>query len=197
MTGGEDLRAFAARPASPENLLGALALAVVDRVTEAIGDAAGHSISSAAAVSALHHLLDGPSIERLSQVLGLTHSGTVRLVDRLEDDGYVRRERGPDGRSAAVSLTPAGREVAAGVRAARGQVLHDALAPLDPAEQQVFGELVGRILVGMMREPGATRWTCRLCDTDACGRYTGGCPIGRAAHARYFAGGASGAADTP
>lgn len=181
MTAGEDLRALAARPASPANLLGALSLAVADRMTEAVAGAVGHSASSAAAVSALHHMLDGPSIERLSQVLGLTHSGTVRLVDGLEQDGYVRRERGPDGRSAAVSLTPAGQEVAARVTAARARVLEAAMTPLDADERVVFGELVGRILVGMMRGPGATRWTCRLCDTGACGRYTGGCPIGRAA----------------
>jgi hypothetical protein len=64
-------------------------------------------------------------------------------------------------------------------------VLEGALAALSPAERQTFDRLVGRILVGLMREPGATRWTCRLCDTVACGRYTGDCPIGRAAKARY------------
>lgn len=181
----DDERAFAERPASPANLLGALALAVVDRTSEALVEAAGHSLSTAAALSALQHILEAPTIERLSQVLGLTHSGTVRLVDRLEHDGYVRRDRGPDRRSAAVSLTAAGREAAAQVTAARGQVLETALAPLDAEERGAFGELVGRILVGMMREPGATRWTCRLCDTGACGRYEGGCPIGRAAQAMY------------
>src|SRR5205085_4245040 len=107
-----------------------------------------------------------------------------RLVDRLEEDGYVRRERGADGRSAAVALTQAGRDVATRVTAARREVLDAALDTLTPADQAAFGELVGRILVGMMREPGAVRWTCRLCDTGACGRYTGGCPIGRAAGAR-------------
>lgn len=184
----EDYRAFAERPASPANLLGALALAIVDRTSEALAEAGGRSLSSAAALSALHHILDGPTIERLSQVLGLSHSGTVRLLDRLEQDGYVRRDRGPDGRSAAVSLTPEGREAAASITAARAGVLDAALAPLDQDERRTFGELVGRILVGMMREPGATRWTCRLCDTGACARYAGGCPIGRAARAKYFGG---------
>lgn len=176
------------RPPSPPegstaNVLGALALALVDRMSEAVGVAAGHSLSGASAVSALEHILDSPTIERLSQVLGLSHSGTVRLVDRMEADGHVRRERGADGRSTAISLTPGGRAAAARVTAARAGVLEAALAPLAPAERGALGELVGRLLVGMMREPGATRWTCRLCDTAACGRYTGGCPIGRAVSA--------------
>jgi MarR family transcriptional repressor of emrRAB len=168
----------------PANLLGALALAVVDRTTEAVAGAAGESLSTAAALSALRHIVEAPSIDRLSQVLGLTHSGTVRLVDRLEGAGYIRRERGVDGRSAAVSLTPSGVEAAARVTRARADVLDTALAPLTPDERETLGDLVGRILVGMMREPGATRWTCRLCDTGACGRYSGGCPIGRVAQAR-------------
>jgi len=172
---------------SPANVLGALALAVDDRVADAVAAAAaGHSVTAATALSALDHLriLAAPSIEQLSRALGLTHSGTVRLVDRLEQDGYVRRHRGADGRSAALALTPAGRDVAARVTAARWQVLEAALAALTPTELEAFGALAGRILVGMMREPGAVRWTCRLCDTGACGRYTGGCPIGRAAESR-------------
>jgi DNA-binding MarR family transcriptional regulator len=170
---------------STANRLGALALAVVDRTSEAIAAAVGHSDSAAAALSVLHHILDRPSIDHLRQVLGLTHSGAVRLVDRLEHDGFVRRRPGPDGRSTAVTLTASGRRAATRVTTARARVLDTALEALAPDEREIFDHLVGRVLVGMMREPGATRWTCRLCDTVACGRYTGDCPIGRAAEARY------------
>ena len=45
----------------------------------------------------------------------------------------------------------------------------------------------------MMREPGAVRWTCRLCDTDACGRYARRLPDrqcgGRAIRAHSAGGG--------
>jgi DNA-binding MarR family transcriptional regulator len=167
------------------NRLGALALAVADRTSEAVAGAARRSESAAAALSALQHFLSGPSIELLAQVLGLTHSGTVRLVDRLEQDGYVLRRPGRDGRSTSVSLTASGRRAASRVAAARAVVLDTALGVLSPAERQTLDQLVGRVLVGMMREPGATRWICRLCDTDACGRDTGDCPIAREAQARY------------
>ena len=66
---------------------------IADRAADAVAEATGRSESAAAALSALLHFLDRPSVELLRQVLGLTPSGTVRLVDRLEQAGYVRRGR--------------------------------------------------------------------------------------------------------
>jgi DNA-binding MarR family transcriptional regulator len=166
------------------NVLGALAVALVDRLTEATGDAAGHSPSAAAALSALHHFLDGPSIDLLRQVLGLTASGTVRLIDRLETEGYVTRRPGVDGRSIAVSLTPSGRRAAARVTAERGRVLEHSLDVLSQAERETLDTLSSKVLVGLMRGPGATRWICRLCDMRTCGHDAGWCPVAQAARAR-------------
>ena len=64
-------------------------------------------------------------------------------------------------------------------------MLDDALAVLTPAERVTLEQLAGKILVGMIRAPGAVRWTCRLCDTGACGREEGRCPVADAALARY------------
>jgi DNA-binding MarR family transcriptional regulator len=167
------------------NLLGALALAVSNRVAEAVASQSGRSESAAAALSALDQFLGQPSIDRLSQVLGLSQSGTVRLVDRLEDEGLVRRGSGADGRTTIVQLTSAGRRAARQLEATRLEVLDTVLGPLSESERRTLATLVGRVLVGMMREPGATRWTCRLCDLSACGRPAGHCPIEREAHLRY------------
>ena len=167
------------------NLLGALALAVTDRCVGAAGTVGEHSESAAAALSALHQFLDGPSIERLATVVGLSHSGTVRLVDRLEHDGLVRRGPGSDSRITAVALTAAGRREAGRIAAGRLDLLGQVLDPLSPTEQRTLAELAGKILVGMMRPPGATRWTCRLCDLNACGRAAGRCPVEQAARAQY------------
>jgi DNA-binding MarR family transcriptional regulator len=164
-----------------ENLLGALCLAIDDRMQDGITEAAGQAASAGIALSALHHFLDAPTIDLVRQVIGLTHSGTVRLVDRLEGAGYVRRGPAPDGRATTVSLTAAGRRAAGRVTAKRQAVLHDALAVLSPAERRHFGELAGRVLAGMIRPTGATRWMCRLCDTGACGREEGRCPVATAA----------------
>jgi DNA-binding MarR family transcriptional regulator len=162
-----------------------MALAVSDRVAEAVADRSGRSESAAAALSALDQFLGQPSIDMLSQVLGLSQSGTVRLVDRLEQDGLVRRGPGVDGRTTTVLLTGAGRRAARRLEEARLQVLDGVLEPLTDDEQRTFARLVGRVLVGMMREPGATRWMCRLCDLSACGRPAGHCPLEQEARARY------------
>jgi DNA-binding MarR family transcriptional regulator len=164
-----------------ENLLGALGLAIADRMDDAVVDAAGQASSGAVALSALHHFLDAPTVERLAAVLGLSSSGTVRLVDRLEAARLVRRQVGTDGRSTTVALTPAGRRAGRRVSEARRAVLHDALAVLSSDERRLFGEYAGRLAAGMVRPPGATRWICRLCDTTACGRPEGQCPVAEAA----------------
>lgn len=167
------------------NMLGALSLIIADQTADAVAEAAGRSESAAPALSALLHFLDRPTIDLLRQVLGLTSSGTVRLVDRLAESGYVRREPGVDGRSTSVVLTRAGRAAAKRVSAARAEVLLRSLAVLSDAERAALEQVVGKVLVGMMREPGATRWGCRLCDIGVCRGAPGGCPVGNAAKQRY------------
>src|SRR5262249_29855298 len=139
--------------------------------------------SAATALSALLHFLDRPTVDLLRQVLGLTSSGTVRLVDRMAESGYVQRGPGEDGRSTSVSLTGAGRAAAGRGAAARTAVLLDALDRLSPAERETLRQLMAKMLTGLIRGPGAVRWMCRLCDTGVCRGAEGGCPVGNAARA--------------
>src|ERR687897_432069 len=76
------------------NLLGALSLAVAERVEAATRAAAAHGGSAPAALAALDVFLGGSSIDTVRKPLGLTHSAAVRLVDRLEVAGLVRRGAG-------------------------------------------------------------------------------------------------------
>jgi DNA-binding MarR family transcriptional regulator len=167
------------------NLLGALSLAVADRTADAVGDAAGQSQTAAIALSALNDFLDGPSVDRLRTVLGLTPSGAVRLVDRLQEAGHVTREAGADARSVSVRLTASGRRAARRVAAARAEVLAGVLADLAPEDREALDRILSRVLVGLIRGPGATRWMCRFCDTGACGRKDGSCPVANEALRRY------------
>jgi DNA-binding MarR family transcriptional regulator len=167
------------------NLLGALSLAIGDRTSDALGAASGQSDTAAIALSALDQFLDDPTVDRLRQVLGLTPSGTVRLVDRLEGAGYVERRPGPDARSVSVRLTAAVRRAARRLAAARAEVLDHALEVLDQGEREQLDSLLARVLPGLIRGPGATRWMCRLCDMTACGRGAGRCPVANAARERY------------
>jgi hypothetical protein len=54
-----------------------------------------------------------------------------------------------------------------------------------PRRKELLDGLLGRALVQVMREPGATKWICRMCDTQACGRDAGGCPVANEARARW------------
>jgi DNA-binding MarR family transcriptional regulator len=167
------------------NLLGALSLVIADRMADAMAEAGGRPESGAAALSALLHFLDRPTVDQLRQVLGLTSSGTVRLVDRLAESGYMQRGPGDDGRSTSVSLTAEGRTAAAAVAAARAEVLLGALAGLSEPERETLRQLMSKMLAGLIRGPGAVRWMCRLCDTGVCRGTEGGCPVGDAVRARY------------
>ncbi len=173
----------------PANAFGALALIVADQMADATASAAGRADSAPAALAALHHFLDRPSVDLLRQVLGLTSSGTVRLLDRLAESGLVERGAGADGRTTAVTLTGTGRAVAEQVCEARAEVLDRALSALTRDERAEFTALAGKMLVAMMRGPGAVRWICRLCDTGICRSAPGGCPVGNAAKERYLSAG--------
>ena len=160
---------------SPANLLGALGLALADRLAGAAQRAGGPS--AAEALVSLHQGRAGASIDGLARVVGLSHSGTVRLVDRLARDGLVERRRGVDQRSAALFLTPAGRRVARRVLARRDAEMHLVLALLTDGEQAVLARLTTHVLHRLGAAPEAELRLCRLCDLEACGRSRGDCPI--------------------
>jgi DNA-binding MarR family transcriptional regulator len=175
-------------PERDANLLGALALVVTDRTADAVATAAGQSVSAAAALSALHHFLDRPTLDKLRLVLGLTPSGAVRLVDRLAAAGYVTRAAGDDGRSRAITLTRKGQRVAAKVSGERAALLNQALGRLSTEERESLHTMMGKLMEffvhgNLERGPGVAGWICRLCDTTACGREDGHCPVANSAAA--------------
>ena len=112
------------------NLVAALSSALGDRVRLATEAAVDQTGSGPAALVALLEFLDGATVERLRDAVGLTHSGTVRLVDRLVADGLVERGAGADGRSLGLRLTAAGRTAARRAQAARADALTPAIACL-------------------------------------------------------------------
>ena len=171
--------------AATANVLGALALVIADRTTALVDDASGHTGAAAPALSALEHILDRPSLDQLGAVLALTPSGTVRLVDRLAAAALVERGPGQDGRTRAISLTPAGEKAANQVTDARAGYLQRLLAGLTDREQRTLHILLGKIIVAVVAEKEGGAWICRLCDLGACGRADGRCPTAAAASVKY------------
>lgn len=165
------------------NVLGAVVDLLARDLEAAMASSAEGPGGRAVALTALAGFASGHAIELLAHSLGLSHSRTVRVVDRLEADGLVTRERGSeDRRTVQVTLTDAGRALARRVADRRLEVLRaevdelgaDDLAALD----RIAGKLLGRRIDGMR---SAAR-TCRMCEPDACG-HPGHCPVTLAADA--------------
>lgn len=155
------------------NLLGACALAVAGRLPPSAADAA---------LVALAGWLSGTTVDGLARVLGLTHSGAVRLADRLERDGLVERRPGPDGRTRALHATTEGAHEARRLQAERLAALEDVLAPLEPSDRAVLAALLEQLLAGLTPDHAAAGRICRLCDPGVCG-HPDRCPVTLAAAA--------------
>ncbi len=161
------------------NLLGALVTLLHDEVETATAAAAAHGAAIPAALVTVRGE-PGLSIDALRRILGLSHSGAVRLLDRLEEDGTVARKAGPDGRTVALQLTAAGRRQADQVQGARQQAMQRALGVLTPTEQVRLLRLVEKLLAGLTRDQPHCDHICRLCDLAACPEAR--CPVAQAGH---------------
>jgi DNA-binding MarR family transcriptional regulator len=158
------------------NILGSTAVAVADAIDSAVDEAAGHGAAAPAALTALRQH-PRSSVDDLARVLGLSHSGTVRLVDRLETDGLVRRGPAADARAVALELTPRGSRRVAGVARAREDAVAAFLVALDAGEQQELTRLLEKLVGAGMEDWTGVRHRCRLCDLDACHAGGGRCPL--------------------
>jgi DNA-binding MarR family transcriptional regulator len=163
------------------NVIGALVVMLGDRIRDATEEASGMGGALPAALSALHEWAGGRTIETLAGGLRLSHSRTVRVIDRLEADGLATRARDPaDGRGVLVHLTPAGHRAGRRVLEARAAALEEAVAEIDRGELAPIAE---RLLARATTSRRAAGAICRLCDSHACGHHDGRCPVTRAADA--------------
>jgi DNA-binding MarR family transcriptional regulator len=163
------------------NLVGALSLTITERLLDA-GSEVGLDRSQAAALVTLSNH-PGQSIESMSMTLGLTHSGAVRLVDRLQASALVLRGPGGPGRTLALRLTEQGEDAAVGVLARRQAVIEQALTGLDEQELTGLEGLVARLLAALTSDRQSARRICRLCDEALCERH-GVCPVDEAVAGR-------------
>jgi DNA-binding MarR family transcriptional regulator len=146
------------------NKLAALALAITDATLAETDDLAP------TAVAALITIRDREpmSIGEIAHVVGLSHSAAVRLVDRLEKDWLVRRQR-RIGREVMVEITARGRRRAQQLQENRMKAVADFLSGLKPDQQFGLNELIDRII--LERANGDTMIVgqfCRMCDRNGC-----------------------------
>jgi DNA-binding MarR family transcriptional regulator len=149
------------------NLLGVVGLAVATRIETAARESLAHAGETPAAVVVIGYGL-GPSNDALRRILGLSHPGTVRLVDRLVADGLVERREARDRRAVALYLTPRGIAVRGQLLKGRLAAIRPLLEPLSPAEQDSLGALLHKLLAAMDPSDIERCNLCRLCDDSAC-----------------------------
>ena len=135
---------------------------------------------SASAVAALLTLRrDGPTaILDIARTIGLTHSATVRLIDRLEKDWLVRR-MSRKGREVRVELTARGRRRAGQFQDRRIAAADTLMAVLDAAEIEVLARAVDKMLEVPIDGRATADHVCRSCDGDVCRGEN--CPVEAAA----------------
>ena len=151
------------------NKFAALSLAVTDATLAEDADLAP------TAVAALITAANNPpaSIGEIAAIVGLTHSATVRLVDRLETDGLLHRRRWV-GREVLVEITPAGRRRAEGLQDRRLAVSSGFLACLSADESDFLDRLVDRMLRAHAARGYDRRRLCRMCARVHCNCCLGG-----------------------
>lgn len=164
-------RAFAA------NVLGTLALTIVNRVDIGAGRVTRHGANAPAALVTLLWYPDRP-IAFLAARLRITHPGAVQLVDRLERDRLVERIPGEDGRTKLLALTAEGETAALAVLAARRDVLERAVRALDDDQVAAFAHTAGTMLEAITDDLLTSEHMCRMCDELACPDAR--CPVERA-----------------
>jgi DNA-binding MarR family transcriptional regulator len=156
-----------------ENLLGAQALGLTDRLLGA--DDGGPPPSDRAALVTLLAHPDRP-VAWLGDVLGLTSSGSTRLVDRLVAAGWVIRTAGTDARSRRLRLTDEGHRRASAILQARQSAMGEVVAALSQEDRGELERLLGLVVRGLAETASPMR-VCRLCDRASCASGGLECPL--------------------
>jgi MarR family transcriptional repressor of emrRAB len=156
------------------NLFGALATAVTGQLAEAAKSHPNQTDTGTAALN-LIALFEGCSNNDLSRALQLSHSATVRLIDKLEADGLVMRCGADDRRAVALHLTASGKRKTEAALKARCIALSDLVEHLSDAQRAALDDIAATLLKHMTQSRLEAAHICRLCNHVACPEVD--CPV--------------------
>lgn len=106
----------------------------------------GLSLPKLVALTALREAGDSLTLSQLADRLSCVKSNITQLVDRLETDGFVRREADPgDRRSRVAGLTTAGRVACDLGRRMRAEAERELLAGFSADDAEQFTAFVERL----------------------------------------------------
>lgn len=150
------------------NRLGALSVALSDALAAALPPPIADEAPDAAALNTVMQW-PGMRVDELAAILGLTHSGTVRVVDRLARKGLMERRPHPgDARAVALHLTPDGQATADQAQAERIGLLRALVADLGPEGRDALGLAVDALLRRLAPDAPSANRVCRLCEERLC-----------------------------
>lgn len=145
------------------NKIAALALAITDATLSQTDDLAPTAVAALITIRDQEPL----SIGDIARIVGLTHSAAVRLVDRLEKDWLVRRQRRV-GREVMVEITSRGRRRAQQLQDSRITAVSAFLACLDEDDLASLSQVVDKVLRVHCRETHDPDQFCRMCRRNGC-----------------------------
>ena len=95
----------------------------------------------------------GFSIQEIGNSLNFTKSGATRIIDRLENKGYVAREHSPaDGRVCCVAITNKGRDILSEVARKKTEYLERALKHMNPEKINNIENTLKALVESLRRE---------------------------------------------
>lgn len=157
------------------NLIGAFATSVSTAISLQVSTLGGRSLNHEAALVAINNHPD-ETIDMLSKVLALTHSGAVRLINALEQEGLVARHKSTqDARSVVLRTTQQGSERVRDILNKREAATFKVIEHFSDEQKQLFTELLETTMANLTNKQIEARRVCRLCDEDVCRKL--GCPV--------------------
>jgi DNA-binding MarR family transcriptional regulator len=146
--------------------------------TGVLAEALAHADLMPLQYAVLNHLDIEPDIDQigLATRLGVDRTSAGQLVDQLESRGLVeRRINGADRRARQLRLTRAGDELNQRVHPPKGSLSRRVLAPLAPAEREIFLDLLVRVIEGneAYARPGVGRRKPSRPDQDVQAKHEG------------------------
>jgi len=161
------------------NLLGAFVDAMYRRIEVKINTDHGMGGEAPAAIVMIG-TNPARTLDFLARALELSHSGTVRLVDKLEKEQLVQRRPCADKRAVALVLTERGMRKMRSILRARRECLEGVFEVLGSKDRSQLTHSVETMLASLTTSDQVAESICRLCDEAACPQPK--CPVTQALH---------------
>lgn len=149
------------------NMLAAFAGEVTERIRSVIKNHPNQTDSASAALNVIG-FWEGITNAQLARALKLSHTATVRVVDKLEAHGLVEARGGDDKRATHLHLTEAGRTAVIPMLTARCAAVERYLMVLTSAEERQLSRLLEKLMVPLGTDAFSVCHFCRLCDLATC-----------------------------